>query len=98
MLVNLAHFNAPAGEHLASLAHVAHDQVQALDRSRLHFREHRQTGPDDDRTSRPRWCKLDDPDTIAGLNINVQVKSEFVNIEGLSPVNIRDRYRHKLKF
>src|SRR5258706_6059766 len=95
---NLTHFNAPARERFAGFVYVRYDQVQPLDRSRLHFRNFAHTGPNDDRTSRSGWCELDNSHSIPRLDIMVCVKSNPFNVKCFGAVHIRNRYRHKLKF
>src|SRR2546426_1580466 len=72
--------------------------MQGLYGSRLHFRNFAQTGSDDDRTTGSRWCKLDDSHSVTRLDVKVYVKPNLFNVEGLGAVNIRNRYRHQLKF
>src|SRR5258708_10135556 len=97
-IVNLTYFNAPASERFAGLDNVCYYQMQGLYGSRLHFRNFAQTGSDDDRTSRPGRCKLDDSHSVTRLDVKVYIKPDLFNVEGLGAVNIRNRDWHNLKF
>src|SRR2546429_7766487 len=98
MLIDLAHFNAPVGERFAGLDNICHHQMQGLYGSRLHFRDLAQTGSDDDRTTRSRGCKLNNPQSITRLDIMVHIKPHLFSVESLSAINVSNWYWHKLKF
>ena len=58
VFVNLAHFNASTCKRFASLVYVLYDQMQSLDRSRLHFRNVGHTSPNDDVSPAPERSLL----------------------------------------
>ena len=73
-----------------------HHQLQA--RAGLGGRPRRQEDrADGDRARRPRRSHLDHPHRLRGPRVRVEVEPELVHVEGLGPVDIRDRLDHDLQ-
>src|SRR5258708_2056359 len=68
---HLAYFKPPFHERFTSLAYIRDHQMQTLDRSRLHGRNVPQTGPEDDRTSRPGRRELDNSHRVGRTRIHL---------------------------
>src|SRR6478752_10368111 len=78
------------------LGDVLHNQVQASNAAGF-SRVHIQPCPKTDRTTRALRCQLDDPDSFAGLNVNVLLEAELVGIESDGSVHVRNRERDQFQ-
>src|SRR6266851_7292154 len=68
---NLAYFKPPFNERFTSLVYIRYNQMQTLDRSRLHVRNVPHPGPEDDRTRRPGRRELANSHRVGRTRINL---------------------------
>jgi hypothetical protein len=90
--LDLADLDASLFELSACGANVSDDQLQALERARLHVRDDSLTH--DYRTAGPGRRERDDPIPFADLRVVVHVEAELLLVERLGAIDIRYGHHH----